>query len=134
MLFFYNYAKSLIKCIFIIFAFILICFLFWFSFCFHLQLYAYICYLDFIFKSVLFVQNFIFQIHFYFHIWTNAHIKKCRRNSLQFLFLIWNHPQHFQKSYLLITAKHLVFIDFQTQIIDWIKIVYWFKRQIIYYF
>ncbi len=79
MLFFYNYAKSLIKCIFIIFAFILICFIlifFLFSYGFRLQLYAYIYYLDFIFQFVLFVQNYIFQIHFYFQI-LFSYLNKC---------------------------------------------------------
>lgn len=89
MLFFYNYAKSLIKCIFIIFAFILICFLFWFYFCFRM---VFVCNLmhifmsGFIFQFVLFVQNFIFQTHFYFQIWTNAHIKKLQRFSAIFIF------------------------------------------------
>lgn len=116
-------------------------FLFWFSFCFRMVfvcnfMHIFIIWILFsnlfcLFKIIFFKSIFIFK--FYFHIWTNAHIKKLQKISA-ILFLIWNHPQHFQKSYLLITAKHLIFIDFQTQIIDWIKIVYWFKRQIIYYF
>lgn len=66
MLFFYNYANSLIKCIFIIFAFILICFIlifFWFSFatlCIYL-LSGFYCQICFVCSKFYFSNPFLFS-------------------------------------------------------------------------